>query len=187
MSTEEGGGGMSIGKARSLPEVIPRIAAEIARLEPGPAAALRRGPLAGAGAAAFWQLLARYEPVGSTRNEAGWAAVIQSIAVLTPRGRDSDKQPAHDHSCSMGKALHGARLSELRLARLLGVAPDLRPELVVRTCRRIAGSEYRRFNLVTLARFVLFGDEDAARQIARDYYRAESSAEREFQDKEIAT
>ena len=40
---------------QNLPEVIPKIAAEIARLDPGPAAALRRGPRNGAGAAAFWE------------------------------------------------------------------------------------------------------------------------------------
>ena len=35
---------------QNLPEVIPKIAADIARLDPGPAAALRRGPRNGAGA-----------------------------------------------------------------------------------------------------------------------------------------
>ena len=39
-----------------LKVVIPRLASEIARLDSGPAAALRRGPLAGAGTAAFWKI-----------------------------------------------------------------------------------------------------------------------------------
>ena len=172
---------------RKLPDVIPKMAVEIARLEPGPAAALRRGPLVGAGAAAFWKLLAQYNPIGATRNEARWAALIQAIAILTPKGRDPAKAPAHDYSRSMGQALHAAGLSDLRLARLLSATPALRPELTVRTCRRLAGSEFGRFNLVTLGQFVLFGDEKAARRIARDYYRADFASMRTSQDKETPT
>ena len=172
---------------RSLPDVIPKIALEIARLEPGPAAALRRGPLVGAGAAAYWRLLAWYNPVGGVRNESGWAALIQAIAILTPKGRDPAKPPAHDYSRSMGQALHDAGLSDLRLARLLSATPGLRPELTVRTCRRLAGSEFGRFNLVTLGQFVLFGDERAARRIARDYYRADFASMRTSHDKETPT
>ena len=59
---------------QNLPEAIPKIAMEIARLDPGPAAALRRGPRNGAGAAAFWKLLAKYSPVDGRRNESGWGA-----------------------------------------------------------------------------------------------------------------
>ena len=77
--------------AQNLPETIPKIAADIARLDSGPAAALRRGPRNGAGAAAFWKLLAKHNPVGAARNEAGWAALIQAIAILTPKGRDPEK------------------------------------------------------------------------------------------------
>ena len=173
--------------ARRLSDVIPKMAQEMARFEPGPAAALRRGPLVGAGAAAFWKLLAQYSPVGATRNEARWAALIQAIAILTPKGRDPAKAPAHDYSRSMGQALHAAGLSDLRLARLLSATPALRPDLTVRTCRRLAGSEFGRFNLVTLGQFVLFGDEKAARRIARDYYRADFASRRTSQDKETPT
>ena len=77
---------------QNLPEAIPKIAAEIARLDPGPAAALRRGPRNGAGAAAFWKLLAKHNPVGAERNEAGWAALVQAIAILTPKGRGPEKK-----------------------------------------------------------------------------------------------
>ena len=61
----------AVGEARSAPltrntkDVIPAISKAIARLDPGPAAALRDGPLKGAGAAAFWKLLAEYSPVGA--------------------------------------------------------------------------------------------------------------------------
>ena len=171
----------AIQTTQKLREAIPRIASEIARLDPGPAAALRRGPYNGAGAAAFWKLLARHNPVGAVHNEAGWAALIQAIAVLTPKGRDPEKQSAHDYSLSMGRVLCEAEFSELRLARLLAAAPDLRPEVAVRTCRRLAAGECSRFNLVTLGDFVLFGGEHTDRRIARDYYRARAAAERASQ------
>ena len=169
---------------RGPAEVIPKIAGEIARLDAGPAAALRRGPREGAGAAAFWKLLAAHNPVGS---ESGWAALIQAIAILTPKGRHSEKRPAHDYSISLGKALYDAGVSELRLARLLGTMADLRPKLAVRICRRLATTESNRFNLVTLGDFVLFGHEEIDRRIARDYYRAEAAARRKSKDRETPT
>ena len=172
---------------QNLSEAIPKMAFEIARLDPGPAAALRRGPDHGAGAAAFWKLLAKHNPVGAVGNEAGWASLIQAMAVLTPKGRDPAKKPAHDYSLSMGRALYEAGFSELRLARLLAAAPDLRREVAVRTCRRLATGEFSRFNLETLGDFVLFGGESTDRRIARDYYRAHAAAERESRDRETST
>ena len=175
--TESTGGG--------LRDVIPRVATEIAHLDPGSAAALRRGPLDGAGAAAFWKLLAKHNPAGSEDN---WAPLIQAIAILTPKGRNPGKLPAHDGTRRMGEVLQAAGVSELRLARLLGAPPDLRRELAVRTCRRLAATEFNRFNLVTLGQFLLFGDDKRpARWIARDYYRAAFSAMRKSQDKETST
>ena len=168
--------------AQDLREAIPRIASEISRLDPGPAAALRRGPYNGAGAAAFWKLLTRHIPVRAARNEAGWAALIQAIAVLTPKGRDPEKQSAHDYSLPMGRALSDAGFSELRLARLLSAAPGLRRDVAVRTCRRLAAGEPNRFNLVTLGEFILFGGDHTDRRIARDYYRARAVTERASQD-----
>ena len=172
---------------QNLPEAIPKIARAIARLDPGSAAALRRGPRNGTGAAAFWKLLAEYDPGGAASNELGWAALIQAIAILTPKGRDAEKRPAHDYSLSMGQVLFDAGFSELRLARLLAAAPDLRLELAVRVCRRLAAKKPSRFNLVTLGYFVLFGGDSTNRRIARDYYRAEAAARRRSQDKETST
>ena len=164
-------------------EVIPRIAREIALLDPGPVAALRRGPRAGAGAAAFWKLLAKHNLIDSK----GWAALIQAIALLTPKGRHAEKRPAHDYSISMGKALYNAGVSELRLARLLGATADQRPRFAVRACRRLAATEFSRFDLVTLGHFILFGREVTDRRIARDYYRAEAAARRKSEDRETPT
>lgn len=166
-------------------QVIPRLAMEIAMLDPGSAAALRRGPSDGAGSAAFWRLLTKHSLHDRARK---WAALVQSIAILTPKGRNPAKLPAHEPTRSMGEALQAAGVSELRLARLLGAPPDLRPELVIRTCRRLAATEFNRFNLVTLGQFLLFGDDKRpARWIARDYYRAAFKAMRKPEEKETST
>ena len=86
----------------------------------------------------------------------------------------------------MGRALCEADMSELRLARLLSAAPELRWEVAVRTCRRLAAGEFNRFNLVTLGEFVLFGGDHTDRRIARDYYRARAAAERASQGGETS-
>ena len=155
----------------------PRLAAYIANLDPGSAAALRRGPLAGAGTAAFWKLAAEHASSGADRDERGWAALLQAIAILTPKGRETDRTPAHDPKVPMGAALYGAEVSELRLARLLGAPRGMRRGLALRLCRRLAATEHKRFDLRTLEELILF-DDCTSRRIARDYYRAEAKARR---------
>ena len=167
---------------------VPELARAIAALEPGPAAALRRGPQNGAGAAAFWKLLASYGPdyeLDGDREE-GWGTLAQAIAILTPKGRNRDdapREPAHDPRTAMGTALYDAGVSELRLARLLTVPKPMRRTLVVRLCRRLAAADQRRFDLRTLANFIWYG-QDAGRRIARDYYRAQTVAGRQSEPKE---
>ncbi len=170
----------------SLNEVVPQLAYEVTRLSPGPAAALRRGPLEGAGAAAFWKLMAEHVPNATAAQETGWAALIQCVAILTPKGREPSKVSAHKHSVPMGGALHSAGLSELRLARLLDAPQPMRRTLSIRLCRWLAGSEQNRFNLVTLGRFILFRNESTDRKIAREYYGADAR-KRQSQDKETTT
>lgn len=172
----------------TMAQRVAELARAIAALEPGPAAALRRGPQNGAGAAAFWKLLARYGPgyeLDRDREE-GWGTLVQAIAILTPKGRNRDnapKEPAHDPRRAMGAALHDAGVSELRLARMLTASQRLRRTLVLRLCRRLAAADERRFDLRTLANFIWYG-HDAGRRIARDYYRAQTMAERHSEPKE---
>ena len=78
----------------------------------------------------------------------------------------------------MGAALYKAGVSELRLARLLDAPREMRRDLTVRLCRRLAATEHKRFHLRTLAELILFGSEETNRRIARDYYRAEAEAGR---------
>ena len=168
----------------STGQIVARLAREIAVLDPGPAAALRRGPQHGAGAAAFWKLLTRYGPtheLDGTREEA-WAVLIQAMAILTPKGRSSEDAPnvsAHDLQMPMGAAVHDAGVSEVRLARLLTAPQQMRRTLTVRLCRRLAAAEQRRFDLKTLANFILFDADHAGRRIAREYYRAHAQAGRQ--------
>ena len=156
----------------------PRLATYIANLDPGSAAALRRGPLAGAGAAAFWKLTAEHASSGADRDAGGWAALLQAIAILTPKGRETDRTSAHDPKVPMGAALHEAGISELRLARLLGAPREMRRDLALRLCRRLAATEHKRFNLRTLEELILFGGDQTNHKIARDYYRAEAKTRR---------
>ena len=159
--------------ARSLEDTIPAIALDIARLEPGPAASLRRTPQAGAGTAALWRLLARHNPIGADRNTNGWASVVQGIAILTPTGRNPDKLSAHEPTMALGRALAESRVSEGVLTRMLASRGRRRRDAAVRACRRLAKGRRNRFDAVTLARFVIHEDEATDRRIARDYYRTE--------------
>lgn len=158
----------------NLTRVVSSLASAIAQLDPGSAAALRRGPLAGAGAAAFWKLMAECAPHDAAKNEAGWAALLQAIAILTPKGAETARRAAHDPDICMGEALCNANVSELRLARLLSAPKEMQRDLAIRLCRRLSATEHDRFDLRTLARLILFGDDKTNRRIARDYYRAQA-------------
>lgn len=158
-------------------QVVPTVARRIARLGPGPAAALRRGPAKGSGTAAYWQLVAQLENDGLQGENPAWETIIQAIAILTPRGQDPKKQSSHDPTVAMGAALFDAQVSELRLAHMLNAPPATRRRLIVRTCRRLASSGHGRFDLKTLARFALYHNSDKpAQRIAREYYRAAATA-----------
>ena len=157
---------------------IIRMAGRIKHLEPGPVASLRRDPLAGAGSAAFWQLLAENDIRAHGEFLARWATVIHGIAILTPKGGDHNKASAHSGGRPMGTALFEAGISHQRLARLLSATGQMRRDQVVRTCRRLAAKEAVQFDLRTLAKFVLYESEGAARWIARKYYTAAAKAEK---------
>ena len=152
-----------------IDSVIPKLATRIAKLDSGSKAALRRGPYAGAGAAVFWQILAKYEI--REYHEKSWATIVQAIAILTHKGSNSSS--AYKPSTPFGSALCRARVSELRLAHLLSATPELRHSLVIRLCRRLMSADQSAFDLRTLARFILFPQGNSDRKIARDYYRVE--------------
>ncbi|MDE2773654.1 MAG: hypothetical protein OXI46_08105 [Gemmatimonadota bacterium] len=165
------------GRSADVGSTVVRVAAQIARLEPGPAAALRRGPLESEGSAAFWQLMADHGIEGRGVELARWGAIVQAVAILTPRGREEDKPSAHDAGKPMGEVLHEEKISDLRLARLLSARGAMRRDLTVRTCRRLAAGAPVRFDLRTLAKFILWeNDPSQSRWIARHYYRTAAKA-----------
>ena len=149
--------------------VIPKLATRIAKLDSGSKAALRRGPYAGAGAAVFWQILAKYDI--KEYHEKSWATIVQAIAILTHKG--SSASSAYKPTTSFGSALYRAKVSELRLANLLSATPELRHSLVIRLCRRLIAADQSAFDLRTLVQFILFRQEYTDRKIARDFYRTE--------------
>ena len=157
---------------------VVRLVGAIRRLGPGLAASLRRDPLAGSGSAAFWQLMARYDIRATEQYLARWATVVQAITILTPKGRRPEKASPHDGSKPMGGALHQAGITDLRLARLLSARGKTRRNLVIRTCRRLAAGQPVRFDLRTLARFVVFENDRDSRWIARTYYSSAAQAAR---------
>lgn len=77
---------------------IEKICDDLAGLDPGPLAELRRMDTTSDayGAPYFWRLVARYELLsnGGPR-EPAWAQVIQALAILTPKGRDDQKHSRH--------------------------------------------------------------------------------------------
>lgn len=177
MSNDNGHEPADARRPADLRTVIPEMAREISRFDPGPAAELRRGPAKGAGAVAFWQLLGKVGAGGAVRNEEDWASVIQSIAILTPRGRKFETKSAHGRT-PMGKALEAAGIGDVRLARFLSTRKRQRGEAAVRMCRRLAASGAEPFDLVTLGYYVLAGSGETDRRIAREFHQARNEAKR---------
>lgn len=149
---------------------VVRLAGSIRKLGPGRAASLRRDPMAGSGSAAFWQLMATHDIPAKHRDLVRWATVVQAIAILTPKGRSPEKASAHDGTTPMGRVLYDAGISHLRLARLLSARGNARRDLLIRTCRRLAAAQAMRFDLRTLAKFVVFEGSKHSHRIARTYY-----------------
>ncbi len=158
-------------KESDLHTIVPSIAKSISVLSPGLLAELRRGPLDGGGSAAFWRLMAKFQVPKDLERK--WAGLIQSIAILIPKGDRSERKSPHNPTVGLGTVLYQANFSELRLARLLSARQDMRIELTIRACRRLAASNCHQLNLITLAKLVLFNDEEAEYRVAREYYRAE--------------
>ncbi len=155
-----------VGSVSKLGDIIPAIAVNIVHLDSGLSASLRRNPFAGSGLVACCKLMSNYE----VKYNDMWSKVIQAIAILTPKGSAANKSSAHDSSIYMGQSLEEADFSEASLSRLLSAPDAMRGDMVVRACRRLVSKNKNHFNLVTLARFILYGDCEM--QIAKEYYRS---------------
>ena len=149
---------------------------QIAGLEPRQVHALCRGPLAGPGVAAFWQLVRKAVAPATIDNVDKWAALIQALAILARRR--TPHPFTYAPARPMGVALFGTEISEVWLSRLLSARGRRRRDLAMRTCHYLTAALAHRFDLRTLARFLLVEDESTNRQIAREYYGADATAHR---------
>lgn len=168
---------------------IENICRDLSKLDPGPLAELRRMDSTSDqyGAPYFWRLCARYGlPRGDTE-ENTWAQIVQALAILTPKGRDEEKQKRHNKKNGLGRVLcDGADTrwpddtnnprpvySEARLAQLLGSSGETRVDLVLRLARLLAARlpPDTAFDCTDIARLLLYPDDpNVRRRIARDYY-----------------
>jgi len=168
-----------------LGRAVAALSRDIARLAPGPLAQLRRGALRGAGAPAFWSLAERHRLPSEGERRDRWAAVMQGMAIMTPRGdarRTGAKVSTHDSGAPLGWQLAAgedgrAAFSELRLLRLLNATGEARRDLALRACRMLASRDMR-CDWRQFARLILYDDAaETARRVAYDYF-AEVDAKR---------
>lgn len=173
----------------TLDRRIEKICFDLAGLDPGPLAELRRmdSTSASYGAPFFWRLCARYELGRGQSFEQTWAQIIQALAILTPKGRDEHKCSRHAKQFGLGRVLcDGADpgwpndktnpksvYSEARFAQLLGSSGETRIDLVLRTARFLAARlpPDAAFDCTDIARLLLYPDDPGVgRKLARDYY-----------------
>ena len=158
----------------------------------GDLAELRRMNPDAPDAAVFWQLLSRYELLGSPAMESRWGLILHGIALMTPTaGReipaDSDgyRPSAHNPTVPVGLALYQGGdpnrgeqgfYSETRLNRLLTARDEMFRTLAARAFRML-GRAGQPFNWRDMATLILNEDNDRGeeirRRIARSYYQAQ--------------
>lgn len=162
-----------------IAETAIAIAAGLRLMGTGELAALRRGQEG----SALWRLQARHAEAMRARPE-DWAAIIQAIAILTPKGAPEGRAEIHDSKRSWGAVLcdggdpqwrsdpvapRPAGLSERRLALLLAARDETRRVLTLRAARLIAARRTAPgVDLGGLARSLLRPDEPEI--VARPYY-----------------
>jgi CRISPR system Cascade subunit CasB len=159
----------------SLDDVVHRIVGEIEhdRMSPGEVAELRRLEPGRPPGAAFWKCLAFHvEPAGQLPTgdgEARWQLILRAVGEL---------HSLHRRGRRLGRALAAAKVSEMRLARLLRADLDGLGASLRAVSHQLA-SAGERVDLADLARLVVTARrgkpkrrEGAVRQhIALDFYR----------------
>ena len=177
-------------RPRSWGETAIQLANDLAaeRFPRGDLAQLRRMDPDAPDAAAFWRLSASHDLLGSSAIERKWALVLNGIALITrTAGGDASGRSAHDKNMPIGRALFQggepdratAFYSESRLNRLLTARGPMLRTLLARLFRMMAAAG-QSFDWYQMAQLILNEERaDAVRRnIARDYYWAESRANR---------
>ena len=166
------------------------------KLDPGPLAELRRMET-GTAAPVFWRLAARYPDTIDQRHEP-WVAIVRILAILTPKGDPSDRQPLHNARRRLGEALCDGgdpewppsipprpMLSERRLAQLMATRGSQRRVLLERAARALArtSSPGSGVNVCDIAWTLLDSDSGGAgRRLAEAYYRRFDGADNKLKD-----
>jgi CRISPR system Cascade subunit CasB len=171
------------------------IAGQMARSDfrRGDLAELRRMDVDAPDPAAFWRLMAENELLGrGAVLESKWALILHGIALMTPTGNeDNARRSAHDGHTPVGRALFLGNettrqtgfYSESRLNRLLTARGPMLRTLLTRLFRMMA-SAGQSFDWYQMTGLILNDGhdeeraDDVRRRIARDYYWAESRANR---------
>jgi CRISPR system Cascade subunit CasB len=162
----------------ALREALARLAFQLARLDPGPLARLRRAE-PGEPPADFWRLWhggawpGRPEKLKSE----DWEWVVTAFAIVTPTGAPDGKLAPHDASVPLGRALHAAGISEARVAALLNTPFDLRRPLILRLCRTLAAKR-QAMDMRDLGELLL-RPHAPLRKLADTYYAADAAAAKE--------
>lgn len=153
----------------SLADIIVRIADDMAKLEPGPLARLRRMKPSGPGEGDFWRLAARYGLTGSDR----WLVFVKLLALLIPKGDPGQPKRLHAPKRALGTALGESAYPESRLLRFLALPHEQRPEALERMIRWLdAHDEARGIDCRDIYRLLTSPDVRHRRKLAETYYRA---------------
>ena len=166
-------------KQFDLSKTIPKMCSEIALLDPGSLARLRRMDPLGPGEAEFWKLAVSHH----YRTDQVGIMLIKLLAILTPKGQPG-KKVLHIPQMPLGKLLariENSRplLSETRLLRFIALPFEKRPEALERICFLIAAKGHDGLDCVGLAKLLFYPEVNHTRILARAYF---SSLNSELKD-----
>ncbi len=174
------------------------LAYEIANLDRGDLAILRRMDPDALNTSVLWRLLAQKDLLSNPQVEEKWGLVIHGIALMTRTGGENpEDRLAHSASVSVGKALfYGgdqnrttAFYGDSRFNRLMTARGPMLRTLMARMFRMLA-STGQVFNWREMARWILSEGYDEStstrvrQTVARNYYAAERNASRQLQTQE---
>jgi CRISPR type I-E-associated protein CasB/Cse2 len=138
-------------------------------LSPGDVADLRRMDVARP-PSAFWRLMSTFVPEGVRRGdetERRWALACRCMAIMAPNAHQSDIRP--------GEALASSGFASedrpLRINRLLRADGEAFEDLLQSACIFLA-SRARPVNWRSLGKLAVYRDDDARRELARDFFSA---------------
>jgi hypothetical protein len=153
-----------------LPSLLLRVAGQVAQLDPGGRANMRRMSVE-TGCADLWRILAT---VGVEGDHVPWARFARIVALLTPNAETAEQRQVHSAQERLGRVLFEGRLSEARLNRLCSAPLPQRREQLERILRGLPTPNG--VDLIPIGLLLFSEAPDTVRRVARDYFTAEVSA-----------